>query len=88
MGYYLAERYMAAPSSRTLISEASTLGAAGDGVTQLVLTLYSAEDEVCFYLFDAPSADEVRRAGDLAGLGIERVVSVVGLGGHEIGRRT
>ena len=42
-----------------------------------VRTTFLPEDETCFHLFEAQSADAVREAGRRAGLGSIRVVEAV-----------
>lgn len=60
---------------------------------------YVPEDETCFYVFEAPSADLVARASALAGLGDGRIVgasetdlkqagSIIGLGRRRAVRKT
>jgi hypothetical protein len=40
-------------------------------------TIYVPDDEICFHLFDAASADAVRQAGDRANLDAQRIVHAI-----------
>jgi uncharacterized protein DUF4242 len=40
---------------------------------RFVRTVFVPEDETCFYLYEAASADVVRQAARCAGLGVESV---------------
>ncbi len=53
-----------------------------DNPVRYVRATYVPEDETCFYVFDAPSADVVARVGALAGLGDGRNRSEDARGGH------
>jgi hypothetical protein len=50
----------------------------GDRDIRYVRTIYVPEDETCFYVFDASSADLVAEVSGLAGLQDGRVVEMVG----------
>ena len=51
---------------------------AGEGTSsRYVRTTFLPEDETCFHLFEAQSAEAVREAGRRAGLGPIRVVGAV-----------
>lgn len=43
-------------------------------------TIHVPEDEICFFVFDAPSSTDVALAAQLAGLGPLRVVEAVSSG--------
>jgi hypothetical protein len=40
-------------------------------------SIFVPEDEICFYLFDAPSAEGVREAASRAALAFERITEAV-----------
>jgi hypothetical protein len=42
-----------------------------------VRSIFIPGDEMCLYLFEAPSAEAVREASELAGLAPERIVEAV-----------
>jgi hypothetical protein len=44
---------------------------------RFVRSIFVPEDETCFYLFEARSADDVRTAAERAGLQVERVTEAV-----------
>ena len=46
-------------------------------------SIHILEDEICFYVFDAPSADDVEQAVKRAGLDPIRVVEAVSFGKEE-----
>ena len=46
-------------------------------------SIYVAEDETCFHLFDADSADLVRQVSEHAQLDPQRIVEAVELAGDE-----
>ena len=43
-------------------------------------TIHVPEDEICFFVFDAPSSRDVARAAELADLGPLRVVEAISSG--------
>ncbi|MGH3416761.1 MAG: hypothetical protein ACRDSS_09865 [Actinocrinis sp.] len=74
MARYLVERYLPASDAFSLADEAACLR--GSRGAKLLMTFYAAEDETCFHLLEAGSATAVRRAGEGAGVRIDRVVRV------------
>ena len=70
---YLAESATAFEEARGRARRAAELG---DGVRYL-RTTFLPGDETILHLFEAPSADELDRAGRLAALEFERIVEAV-----------
>jgi hypothetical protein len=74
---FLVEVFMPREQSGALAgAEGRARSAAGRAGIRYVQASYVPEDETCFYVFDAASADLVVRAAALAGLGDGRVVGV------------
>ena len=78
MASFLVEAYLPATASldeveRRVTRAADDLCRDGSSV-RLVRSIYVAEDETCFLLFDAGSLDEVRMASDRAQLAAQRIV--------------
>jgi hypothetical protein len=76
MAHFLVERYLAAAAWGAASQDAAGLGLAAEDGTELLLTLYSPDDETCFHLFRAGSADQVERLTGGAGLQIDRITPV------------
>lgn len=77
----MVERYVSAAGQVSLADETARLGrAAGEGV-QLLLTLYTVEDESCLHVFDAPSLALVEQASRSAGVAFDHVSAVVRIEG-------
>lgn len=78
MPSYLVESYAA--SSEIALADARRrarrTAALGDGV-RYVRTMFLPADETIMHLFEAPSAQELDRAGRLAALEFERIVEAV-----------
>jgi hypothetical protein len=79
MPSYLVETFLA----RSCVEERAACEArarsAADGLTgvSFVGAIHVPEDEICFYVFGAPSSREAVLAARLAGLGPVRVVEAV-----------
>jgi len=76
MEHFLAERYLTAHSLR-VEPAIRALREPGPGHARLLQTLFIPDDEVCFYLFESESADQVERTGLEAGLRFDRILPVV-----------
>jgi hypothetical protein len=77
MASFLVESYLSNQTEPEPSDLAARLGAAAEalGVAVHFLRVISIpEDEICFYLFDAPSADAVRLVSGRAGLRHERIL--------------
>lgn len=80
MARYLVEHYLPASGATALLDDAARLRS-GDGASaRLLMSFYAAEDEICFHLFDAQSASDVRRVSTAAGIEVDRIVGVVTVG--------
>lgn len=87
MGLFVAERYVSArPSQRPAGTaaaaarpdqQAASAARAGHVAIRHVRTWYLLSDETCLALFEAPSADSVRAAGNAIGLRYSRVTEAV-----------
>ena len=81
---YLVEAYVAQLNDtrvRALASEATAaaLAMTCEGVpVRHVHSIFIPEDDVCFHLLEAPSAEAVREACARAGLTFERIVETLG----------
>jgi hypothetical protein len=80
---YLAESYVARPRAadvpareRRARAAAKELRRQGIAV-RFVRSILVPADEICFYIFEAVSADAVRAACDRAALRFERIVEAV-----------
>lgn len=82
MSEFLVEAYVSQASAAGAASAADVslaaeeLTRAGTPV-RLVSTILVAEEEICFYLYEAQSISVVREAATLAGLRVERVSEAV-----------
>ena len=77
---FLAECYMARgidPVTRELGEEVAVIARELAVEVRFVQVISIPEDEICFYLFEAPSVDDVRLVADRAGLRPERIVETV-----------
>lgn len=75
---YLARSQPAAASDAGQRARAAARGLAGEGTPILYLrTMFLPDDETCFHLFDAASADAVAEVGRRAGLGNGRIVQAI-----------
>jgi Protein of unknown function (DUF4242) len=86
MGLFVAERYVpsappddvaaAARLDRRAASALTEVAGHAVGITHLK-TWFLPADETCFSLFEAPSAELLRTAGDAVGLRYSRISEVV-----------
>jgi hypothetical protein len=80
---YLAEAYVARPRASEVRTHERRVRAAAKRLTQqgipirFVRSIFVPADEICFYVFEAISADAVGAACDRAALRFERVVEAV-----------
>jgi hypothetical protein len=65
-------------AAKERVRAATTRVSRGDGEVRYVRAIYVPEDETCFYVFDASSADLVAEVSGLAGLPGGRVVETLG----------
>lgn len=86
MTTYVAEAYLARSRADDLTAVADRARAAARQLTEegtairYVRSTFVPEDEMCFHLFEAGSADAVSEASARAGLGEVRVVAAIGEG--------
>jgi hypothetical protein len=66
------------PAAKKRVRAAARRVARSDDDIRYVRAIYVPEDETCFYVFNAASADLVAQVSDLAGLRDGRVVETVG----------
>ncbi|MGH2538899.1 MAG: nickel-binding protein [Actinomycetota bacterium] len=74
---FLAECYMKRgidPATRELGEEVAAIARELAVDVRFVQVISIPEDEICFYLFEAPSADDVRLVAEGAGLHPERIL--------------
>ena len=83
MPTYCLELYLSQASASRLEEEARQARLAAEAIAtngipvQYVRTTYLAEDETCFHVFEANSAEDVAEAARRAGLPRERITLVV-----------
>ena len=83
MQSYLAEAYVARPRASEVRTHERRVRAAAKLLTQqgipirFVRSIFVPADEICFYVFEAISAEAVGAACDRAALRFERVVEAV-----------
>jgi hypothetical protein len=85
MASFLVEAYTPQPASLEEI-ERNVNRAAGDPstagpVVRYLRTIYVAEDEICFHMFEAGSVDAVRLATERAEIDAQRIVEAVEIPG-------
>jgi hypothetical protein len=81
MEHYLAELYLSRLRGCDLAAAAARLEAASKtGKARFVRSIFVPEDETCFYLFEAESAEAVACVGGRAELPFERVVEAMTMG--------
>ena len=84
MNEFLIELYVSKTGGDAVAAGEECLGAAAAELTaegrpvRLVRSIFVPEDETCFLLVDAASADDVREAARRASLTIDRVVETAG----------
>jgi hypothetical protein len=81
VGEFLAEVYVAESDAASVEcgAELARMGAehaVSAGASVRYLRTFVPEEETCFYLYEAPSADAVLEAGRRAGLTFERIKAV------------
>ena len=87
MPVYVGERYVAEAEQTVGLDQAERIRAAvlrlaRDGsLVRLVSTTFVPNEEWVFDVFEAPSADEVKRVYDVSGVSVERVAEGVHLPG-------
>ena len=83
MEHYLAELYLSRLARSDLAAAARRVEAAAaeltreGSATRYLRTIFVPEDETCFYLFEAESAETVASVGGRAQLTFERVLEAV-----------
>lgn len=82
MPSFLVEGYLAAPDHAQLASLAQRVRAleAGEAIRH-VGSLILLEDEICFHIFEAPSAAALVEASQRAGLEYDRIVETTWIAG-------
>ena len=84
MAEYLLELYVSRSEPAAVEQAADRARAAAEALTEeglpvrYVRAIFVPEDETCFFLFGACSADAVRAAARRAGLGCERITEALG----------
>jgi Protein of unknown function (DUF4242) len=84
MADFLAEGYTPRLDEVALAKLVARLEAAAQAMSEdgssvrYVRSIHIPEDETCFHLFEAESAQIVERAGRHAGLGFDRIAEAVG----------
>jgi len=79
---YLVELYFSRAGSDGLAAAAALARSAAETMAleglhvRWLRTIFVPEDETCFYLYEADSAELVRQAGARAGIAFERVLAV------------
>ena len=86
MASFLVEAYTPEPASLEEI-ERSVSRAADDHCTagpavRYLRTIYVAEDEICFHIFEAGSVDAVRLATERAEIEAQRIVEAIEIPGN------
>ena len=79
MPSYLVETYLARGQAKELAGRDRRARSAADELTRVSFdrSIHIPEDEICFYVFDAPSSREALRAAERAQLYPIRVVEAV-----------
>ena len=79
MPSYLVETYLARGQAKELAGRDRRARSAADELTRVSFdrSIHIPEDEICFYVFDAPSSREALRAAERAQLDPIRIVEAV-----------
>jgi Nickel responsive protein SCO4226-like len=83
MAGFLLELYVPGSDRGAVIEGAGRAGLAarhlrqGGASVQYLRSIFVPEDETCFLVYEAGSADDVRRAARLAGLPVDHVLEMV-----------
>lgn len=82
MPSFLVESYLAPPDLDQVGELARLAHALESGkATRHVGSIVLLEDEICFHIFEAPSADALVEASQLVGLAHERIVETTWIAG-------
>lgn len=87
MEEYLLESYVPRTGADTLRDVAAHARSTAKAMTEegtpvrYVRSIFLAEDEVCFHVYEAPSAEAASEAGRRAGIAFERVIAARTLDG-------
>ena len=90
MPSYLVETYLARGQAQERVARERQARSAAAELTQGTTrvrfdrSIHVPEDEICFYVFDAPSARHAEEAAQRAGLDPIRVVEAVSSGKEEV----
>jgi hypothetical protein len=86
---YLVETFLTRSQAGERVALEGRARSAAEELTQegtpvrLERSIYVPEDEICFFVFDAPSGQAAALAAQLAGLGATRVVEAVSSGNEK-----
>ena len=78
MQNYLVESYVPKLREPDCRAAAERARAAATGDVRYLRTLFVAEDETCFHVWEGPSADAVGEISRQAGIQFSRIVEVTG----------
>jgi hypothetical protein len=65
------------PATALRLDAAAKRVSGNDALVEYVRAIYVPEDETCFYIFDASSAEVVAKASEIAGLSDGRIVAAL-----------
>jgi hypothetical protein len=80
---YMVERYLPSPTSERLTRDVDRATEAADHMTtegtavRYLRSTYLPQDDMCFYLFEAPSARAVAETMERAGIACERITEAI-----------
>ena len=89
MPSYLVETYLARGQAGERTAREQRARSAAEELTQerarvrFEHSIHVPEDEICFFVFDAPSGQAAALAAQLAGLGATRVVEAISSGNEK-----